>query len=89
MDRQVFEQLVSAWLDQPERGELRALIQDAVRENPARSALLKQWLRLWKHVRTALPEPPGVAWDHFRAQLSVALDCAAGRNERRRRQARN
>ena len=89
MDRQVFEQLVSAWLDQPDRDALRALVHDAVREDPALLPLLKQWLRLHKHVRTALPEPPGVAWDHFRAQLSVALDCAAGRNERRRRQARN
>jgi hypothetical protein len=76
MDREAFEQLVSEWLDQPERGDLRARIDAAAAGLPAQAAVKDEWLRLDRLVRDACPSAGRVDWRRFRQRVAERLESA-------------
>jgi len=77
MNREDFEQLVSAWLDEPGRADLRALIDTAVRENPRLAAVLDEWRRLGGLLRRDARELDNIDWSEQQARISFALHNAA------------
>lgn len=74
MDRETFEQLVSEWLDEPQRDDLRARIEAALAETPALASIRDQWQRLDQIVRSAFPGGGRVDWSHFRRRVDAGLE---------------
>jgi len=85
MDREAFEQLVSAWLDQPERPELRARIDAALAETPELGGVLAAWLRLDELVHSATPPVAGLDWSQVRRRIAAGVDEAVADDELDRR----
>lgn len=69
-----FEQLLSAWLDEPQRADLNARLAEALAEEPTRAALLREWQTLDRHVRALGHTAPGVNWPALHERI-----CAAAR----------
>ena len=46
MDREAFEQLISEWLDEPQRDDLRVLLEQALADNPAWRDLRREYTQL-------------------------------------------
>jgi hypothetical protein len=76
MDRDAFEQLVSAWLDEPERTDLQRQVEEAVRLEPELAALLAEWRRFDEVFRSQAPELRGVDWAKLEGHISAAIDAA-------------
>jgi hypothetical protein len=76
MNRETLEQLVSEWLDRPERDDLRAAVEAAVAESPALESVKDEWLRLDRLVRGASPGVAGVDWSRLREHIGAALERA-------------
>jgi len=88
MDREAFEQLVSEWLDQPGRDDLRLRIEAALAESPALARVKDQWLRLDRLVRGALPGIEHLDWSRLRHHIAMEIEVSAaagGLDERLRR----
>jgi hypothetical protein len=73
MDREAFEQLVSAWLDQPQRDDLRLQIEAAVAESRELARVRDEWLRLDRLVRSCLPGVDGIDWRRLQEHIAAAL----------------
>ena len=73
MDREAFEQLVSEWLDQPERDDLRRRIAAAEAKSPELERLKDEWLRLDQLVRGASFGVDHVDWRRFRQGIDQGL----------------
>jgi hypothetical protein len=74
MNRETFEQLLSEWLDEPERDDLRARVEAALAETPALASIRDQWQRLDQLVRSAFPGGGRVDWSHFRRRVDADLE---------------
>lgn len=74
MHRDAFEQLVSEWLDQPGRDDLRRRIDQAVAESPALAPVLDEWQRLDCLLRAARPWTQDIDWVRFRQRIAAGLD---------------
>jgi hypothetical protein len=77
MDREAFEQLVSAWLDEPERGELRARIEAAVRDDPELLVIWDDWRRVAEVLGRMPPVVQQVDWPRWSARVSAAVEADA------------
>ena len=86
MDPDTFEQLVSQWLDSPERHDLRAQIEAAAAKSEELVRLKNEWLRLDALVRSAAPSVEGLDWNRLHQSIQSGLDTpeAAGFDERLR-----
>jgi len=73
MDRETFEQLVSEWLDQPERDDLRRRVAAAEAESPGLERLKDEWVRLDQLVRRASAGIRHVDWHRFRQGIDEKL----------------
>ena len=80
MDRETFEQLLSAWLDEPQRDDLHRRIEAAVAESRELGRLRDEWLRLDRLVRGSLPRADRVDWRRFQEHVAAAIapDAADG-----------
>lgn len=76
-----FEQLVCAWLDEPQRTDLRQQVEAAIGADPSLAAHLDEWRRFDRCLRAALPPPGGVRWEALRLRFSQAVDEAVQREE--------
>jgi hypothetical protein len=80
MTSDAFEQLVSQWLDDPTRVDLRAQIDAATAENPAFGAIFEQWQRSEAAIRGAANVPAGVDWhrlhEHTITRVGAWADAA-------------
>jgi hypothetical protein len=70
MDRERFEQLVSEWLDEPGREDLRARIEAAAADSPELARLRGEWLRLDRLVRTVPTGADQVDWPRLRQAIN-------------------
>ena len=73
MTREAFEQLVDAWLAEPQRADLKAQLDAAVRAEPQWAALLDEWQRfdqLWQRGSAA---PEGVNWGRLKTRILTAV----------------
>lgn len=77
MTLEQFEQLVSAWLDEPERADLRAALDDAVRDCPSFADVLRRWQRSEALLHQGLPQPEAVDWNQLHARISARLNASA------------
>jgi hypothetical protein len=73
-EREAFEQLVSEWLDQRGREDLRAQVESAVAQSPGLARVKDEWLHLDRLVRNACPSIPGVDWPRLRQRIIERLD---------------
>jgi hypothetical protein len=73
MDRETFEQLVCESLDQPERDDLRAAVEAAVKESPTLARLRDEWIRLDRLMRSAYRDLAIVDWARLRQRVSAKL----------------
>ena len=69
----VFDELISAWLDGTGDCEIRERIAQAVQSDPALARRLSQWIHLEQLVRGALPLPDAIRWGEFRTMLAARL----------------
>ncbi len=69
MDAVKFEQLVSEWLDAPERADLRERVETAAGASSALARLRDEWVRLDHLARAALPGVARVDWRRVKACL--------------------
>jgi len=76
-----FEQLVCAWLDEPQQLDLARQVEQAVAADPALGALLEEWRRFDKCLHAAFPPACAVRWDRLRLRISQAVDEAARHDE--------
>jgi hypothetical protein len=74
MDREAFERLVSAWLDEPARNDLRTQLEAAVRAAPELAATCDAWRRVADLLRQPPPVLERVDWGRVRAGIDAALD---------------
>jgi hypothetical protein len=74
MTREAFEQLVDAWLAEPERTDLRAQIDAALRAEPQWATLLDEWQRFDQALRRGLSAPEGVDWERLKARILSAME---------------
>lgn len=74
MDRETFEQLVSQWIDQPERADLRSQIDAAASESGELNRLKEEWLRLGRLLRYAPPSLDRVDWPRFQQRVVAAIE---------------
>ncbi len=81
MDREVFEQLVSEWLDQPGRDDLRRKIDQAAAESPELARLRDEWLRLDALTRGATRSANDVRWDRLRKHVNLEIVAADNQSE--------
>mgnify|MGYP000425904455 CR=1 FL=1 len=69
-----FEQLVSAWLDDPQSEALARRVNDAVRADPALAALLAQWQASERLLRREPLALSRVDWTALRSRIGAAID---------------
>ncbi len=74
MNRDAFEQLVSAWLDEPDRADLRTRIEAAAQADPELARLLNEWRRFDDLFRHGVPEAGGVDWTLLKTHVATAID---------------
>jgi hypothetical protein len=74
MTHAAFEQLMLAWLAEPDRADLQAQLAAATASCPEYAAELAQWRRSEALLRDALPALPAVDWSRFAARVSSAVD---------------
>jgi hypothetical protein len=74
MNRAEFEQLVSAWLDEPRRDDLRGRVEAAARADAELARELDRWQRLMPLLREGLPAPLAVDWAALKARIATAID---------------
>ena len=79
MNRDAFEQLVSAWLDEPERTDLQRQVEEAVRLAPELASVLAEWRRFDEAFRGQAPGMRGIDWTTLTTRISAAIDAAAAR----------
>lgn len=85
MDRETFEQLVSQWLDQPDREDLRERIDLAVAADPELRTLLDGWVRFDRALRDATQASHAVDWKLFQQGIGSAIEgCSAEERVERR-----
>ena len=73
MDREAFEQLVSAWLDHPQRSDLRVRIDATCAEDPQLARVLHQYTQLERLLRDAAAHSPPVAWDRLKDRIAAQV----------------
>ncbi len=78
MTRDAFEQLVDAWLAEPQRADLKAQIDAAVRAEPQWAALLDEWQRFDQFLRRAYAGPEGIDWGRLKTRTLAAVQPDAG-----------
>jgi len=76
MNRDAFEQLVSAWLDEPERTDLQRQVEEAVRLDANLVPVLEQWRRFDEAFSGQARELHGVDWTKLKTRISAAIDAA-------------
>lgn len=81
MYREAFKQLVSEWLDQPDRDDLRARIDAAADASAELAELRDEWLRLHRLVREGRPPVESVDWQRFRARTMADVESIAAETE--------
>jgi len=81
MDREAFEQLVSAWLDEPDRADIRARLDAAAAEDSEFARLREQSVRLDRSLREVAATPLPVAWSRLAARVGDAIDAAVGEDQ--------
>lgn len=77
MQVEAFEQLVSAWLDEPQRAALRREIDAALQQQPELGPLLAQYERLEQRLRETPPAWPPIVWPNLYARITAAVHEAA------------
>ena len=70
MKRDAFEQIVSAWLDEPARDDLRQQIEAAVREDPQLAAVWAEWQRFDSVLCAGARELPELDWQAVRGWIT-------------------
>jgi len=78
MEPEAFEQLVSEWLDQRGREELRARIEAEVARAPELGRVRDEWLRLDTLLHAARLDPARIDWPRLRQRLLARLQAADG-----------
>ena len=78
MQPDAFEQLVSEWLDQPGRSDLRARIDAAISASPALAVIWEDWTRLDQLLRDATALPRRVDWRGVQSRIAAAIAAEAG-----------
>lgn len=73
MERETFEQLLSDWLDEPQRDELRARVDAAAADSDERGALRAAWERLDGLIRAAPDVTRLVYWPRMRERFLGAV----------------
>jgi hypothetical protein len=73
MQRDAFEQLISDWLDEPQREDLRAQVVAAVQDQPELRDVLGEWRGLEPLLREHAPAPTGVDWERFAGRITSAV----------------
>lgn len=73
MNREAFEQLVSAWLDEPQREDLKAALERAAAGSEELAHLLDQWRRLDQLIRAPALAPSRVDWQRLRERIVAAV----------------
>jgi hypothetical protein len=81
MTRDAFEQLVDAWLAEPQRADLKAQIDAAVRAEPEWAPLLEEWRRFDQLLRRGCAAPQGVDWPRLKARVLAAAHQNASRED--------
>lgn len=74
MTREEFEELVGAWLAEPEREDLRRRVEAAVRSEPELASELAAWQRCEELLRCGCPVPPEVDWARVKARILAAVE---------------
>jgi hypothetical protein len=74
MTPDAFEQLVSLWLAEPTRADLRQQVEAAVAANPAYAALLAEWRRCDELLRQPANELDTVNWSAFKSRITGEID---------------
>lgn len=82
MTREQFEQLVSEWLAEPSRLDLRARVDAAARLDPEFARLRDEHQRLATLLKQHTPQVRGVAWDKLHARLTAAVHASATEDDR-------
>jgi len=72
-----FEQLVNAWLDEPQRADLQAAVAAECARDPRSARLRDEYVRVAALIERAA-RPPAVNWDALHTRISARIDqCAA------------
>lgn len=77
MQLDAFERLVSEWLDEPARDDLRRQIDAAITADPALQAVLDAWLRCDRLIKAPLVHLQDVDWPRLAAQIGTGVTKAA------------
>jgi hypothetical protein len=85
MDRAAFEQLVSEWLDQPERDDLRTKVTAAAAQSSELERLKNEWVRLDQLVRNTPAGVDSIDWTAFQERIGQRLDADDARLDERLR----
>ncbi|MBN2446570.1 MAG: hypothetical protein JXO22_07590 [Phycisphaerae bacterium] len=72
MDREAFEQLVSDWLDEPTRDNLRQAVDAAVAGSAELRALRDQYVRVHELTLGVMRVPESVDWNSFRGKVAAS-----------------
>jgi hypothetical protein len=73
MQRDAFEKLVSAWLDEPQRDDLRRQVEDAVRAAPELAADWEAWQRLAGALGGCPAALDNIDWGRVQARISQTI----------------
>ncbi len=76
MTTEQFEQILAAWLDEPQRADLRVQVDAALRENPEWTPMRDQWLRIDQVVRADAPALDRVDWSRVKQRILAAAGAA-------------
>lgn len=74
MERLAFEQLVSAWLSEPERADLRRQIDAAIAGQPELAAVFDEWRRFDALLARGWPTPANINWPRLKDRIAARLD---------------
>lgn len=77
MKRDDFEQLVSAWLDEPQREDLRRQIEQTAASDPQWARELDEWQRFEALLARRLPDLPALDWSRLQDRVRIAIDADA------------
>jgi hypothetical protein len=75
-----FEQLVNAWLDEPQRADLQAAVAAECAREPRCARLRDEYVRVAALIECAA-RPPAVNWDTLHTRIGARIDQAAAANE--------